>query len=706
MRRSYVFGVVVLAAAGCNCHGNPLKTACMGIQGVQMDNVAQCESSSECGDHFNCRKPSRDSNLQCCMFDDRQCQTEADCCPGQTCPTTRKICLDKVLECMADTDCGDKGDRFCEDWVDPTFGTSKRCRFHVCGPVGECPDGQSCFQGECIAALTADDLPCGGACDPGKACVPTIDRCQDYSMPTGRPQAACPMSCMPGFIATFADARNIWDTCKLPPVKCVCAELPGLRSEDLGRFSALTVDPGKALWASSYDGQYGDLVVYKFDDSGKLISGFPEYVDGVPLDATPKFGPSGARNGVVDPGDDVGRYTDIAMGPNGTVFVSYYDVTNGNLRFAWRNAGDGKWTTVLVDGDVTDTGLYTSLAVDQDGLPGISYFQRGADSAFDATTCPAPVPTAPNAFITALKFAKASSPTPGPGDWTLTTLGCQGRPTPACYQCNDVCADPGTGAACFKAGSGGACVADGGASACDATTETCVTVGTTAQCAKKYNPSTLQDIPQGVGLFTSLAFNGKDAFIAYMKRSTPAMSTLAKGDLYGLHLGPTGAPVGTAVLLDGNGDTGYFPDVKIDPTTKHVAVSYHDFTSKALKYYSALGFMTQVTPEIIDTGTGAAGSGESDWVGTDSALVFGPNPGQLYVVYQDPTLGDLKLAKRGATAWQIMPSIATMGAVGFFADGVFENGKIFASHARIHAKLINGEPHVDNALLLDPVDAP
>jgi hypothetical protein len=37
---------------------------------------------------------------------------------------------------------------------------------------------------------------------------------------------------------------------------------------------------------------------------------------------------------------------------------------------------------------------------------------------------------------------------------------------------------------------------------------------------------------------------------------------------------------------------------------------------------------------------------------------------------------------------------------------VFEGGKLFASHARIHARLIGGEPHVDNALLLDPVDAP
>ena len=54
--------------------------------------------------------------------------------------------------------------------------------------------------------------------------------------------------------------------------------------------------------------------------------------------------------------------------------------------------------------------------------------------------------------------------------------------------------------------SGGACVADGGASACDNNTETCVSVSGAPKCAKKYNPSNLQDIPEGVGLFTAMAF--------------------------------------------------------------------------------------------------------------------------------------------------------------------------------------------------------
>jgi len=698
MRLPLVLAVCAVAVACDKCGNNVLKPppACMGFNGVQADFLEACENSSQCGDHFNCQRPNRDATVTCCMFGDRKCTTEADCCPGQTC-TAQKECFDKVLgeDCTTDAECGDRGDRFCEDWSDPVIGVKKRCQLHACGTLGECPAGQACFNGQCLA-----DLPCDGTCESGKACVPTVNFCQDYSMPTRGAEPACPMTCAAGFIATFQDAKNLWDTCRLPDVKCVCAELPGLRSEDLGRFSALAVEPTKALWASTYDGQYGDLAIYKWDTAGKLETGYPKYVDGVPT-GTPRYGPSGARGGVIEPGDDVGRYTDIAVNRMGNVYVSYYDSTNGNLRFAWRNPGSGEWTTMRVDGEATDTGLYTSVAVDQDGIPGVTYFQRGADAAFDPNTCPMPIPTGPKAFITALKYAKAANPTPGPGDWTIRTLACQSRPTPACYQCNNTCADPGTGPSCLMAASGGACVADGGASACDAT-ETCVLVGGMPRCAEKYNPSNLQDIPEGVGLFTSLAFNGREAFITYMRRYKPAMATVAKGDLVGVLI-TAGGNV-TTTVLDANGDTGYFPDVKIDPTSMRVAVTYHDFSSKALKYYSDVGFMPGRPIEIVDPGTGAMGSGENNWVGTDSAIVYGG--GQTWVVYQDPTKGDLKLAKRMGTGWVIQPTIMSMGAVGFFADGVFENGKLFASHARIHARLISGEPHVDNALLLSPVDAP
>lgn len=687
--RFWLCSVVLGLSFACDCGKPPLKQLdrCQGIAGVQADMVQVCGSSSECGDHFSCRPVKDQPELQCCLFTDRQCNTEADCCPGQTCPTNRKECLDKFLECNVDEDCGDRQDRFCEQYTD-SYGTTSRCRFKPCSATGACPSGQSCFNGECMA-----ELPCGGFCEPGKACVPSANLCQNYTATTGREEAACPMTCNAGYIATFKDPLNIWDSCKLSTVQCVCAELPSLHSEDLGRFSSIAASSNQGLFVSAYDGQYGDLVVYRFDGEGQPLG--IDYVDGVPA-STPKYGPSGARGGVIEPGDDVGRYTDVVTSSE-RVYVSYYDVTKGDLKLGRRDP-NGKWNVHTVDGATANLGLYSSVALDSDGYPVVAYFQKGGETSFDPSSCPAPAPTGPTAFITALKVAHASSAVPGPSDWQITTVACQSRPTPACYNCGDVCADPGTGPACLKA--------DATCTGCDPNTQQCVIANGAPKCATKYNPSTLNELGDGVGLFASLAMNGKDAYVAFMKRTTPAPMGSSKppadGDLYGVRV--TGAgQAGPLVLLDASGDTGYFPDAKIDPISRGVAVAYHDFTSKKLKFYAAPEFQTGIASEVIDTGAGMPGSGEANWVGTDSAIVFSPVPGQIFAVYQDATKGDLKLAKRDTQAWQVQPSIATAGAVGFFADGVFINGKLFASHARIHARLIAGEPHVDNALLLETV---
>lgn len=245
----------VLGASSCDCKGKGtvlVDEACQGVLGQQVGRDQTCSDSTECADHHACAAAKNKAGILCCVFADRKCETEADCCPGQTCNAGRKKCFDKWSPCENDLDCGDTGDRFCEVYSD-SYGTSKRCKFKPCGPAGVCPEGQSCFQNECLAGL-----PCKGECEGGKGCVTSSDSCQDYAVPTGRPMAACPMTCKPGFIATFKDPKNIWDSCDLPAVACVCAELPGLKSEDLGRFSAIAAVPGKALYVSHYDGHYGD----------------------------------------------------------------------------------------------------------------------------------------------------------------------------------------------------------------------------------------------------------------------------------------------------------------------------------------------------------------------------------------------------------------------------------------------------------------
>lgn len=676
---------VALSFAGCDCGKPPVMKVdqCLGVPGQEVGKNDPCTGNSDCGDHFACREVKDTNGLQCCVFNDRACTTEADCCPGQTCPSERKKCFDRFIACQTDADCGDKGDRVCELYTD-VYGESSRCRFRECGPLGECAEGTSCFNGECMA-----DLPCGGRCDSGKGCVPTIDRCQDYSMPTERPTAACPMTCNAGFIATFRQSRNIWDSCSLPDVACVCAELPALRSNDLGRFSAISADPGNALFVSAYDGQYGDLVVLKYGLDGQRQA--TEYVDGVPS-AMVKYGPSGARGGVVEPGDDVGRYTDLVVN-GGKVFVSYYDVTNGDLKVAVR-ASNGTWATHKVDGTSGDVGLYSSIAVDSDGVPGVSYFQRAGDASFNIMDCPAPRPTSALKYVTALKYAKASSANPSSAtDWTVRTVACAERPPPPCDACTGICADPGMGPGCFTAGTGCGTCASG---------ESCVDNNGTAVCAARFTPPSLQEVTPGVGLFSSLAFKGKDAFIAYQRRTKPANAS-AEGDLYAVVVSASNTPQ-TPVLIDGSGDTGWFPDLKIEAQTGTIAIGYHDFSSKSFKFVSSTQLQTGISPEVVDRGVDMTMPGNQSWVGTDSAIVFGGN-GVVYALYQDATKGDLKLAKRTGS-WAVQASPRSEGAVGFFADAVFTDGKVYASHARIRAKLVGGEPQLDNGLLLETLTNP
>ena len=675
------------------CGAPPIKPIdqCVGVEGAKADSPNACDDTTVCGDHYGCKDVKEKAGVKCCVFVDRLCTSDGDCCPGQGCQTARSPprCGDRFNECTTDVDCGDVGDRACEDWTEPSGAVTKRCRHKSCGALGECPSGQSCFQGECVGAL-----PCGGTCQAGEGCVPSAGRCQNYANPTGRPEAACPMTCNAGFIATFnpkrqnaTDKSNIWDSCKLPDVKCVCAELPGLQSNDLGRYSALASGT-EGLMASTYDGKYGDLVVFRYDTAGTRTG--VDYIDGVPSGQV-RYGPSGARGGIVEPGPDVGRYTDIAISGN-RAFVSYYDVTNGDLKVAVREGAS--WSNHRVDGTSGDVGLFSSIAVDSDGLPGVAYFMRAAEASFTVSDCPAPAPTGALKDLTALKFARARVPNPtSAADWTVRVVACLSKPPPPCDGCANTCADTGTGPTCLMTGTG--CMP-----ACDMNTEVCVSVNSMAKCGKKYNPSQLVDVPLGTGVFASLAFNGKNAVIAYMQRTGPTVNgrVVPDGDLYAVQLDAQNVR-STPVLIDGVGDTGYFPDVKIEPSSRQIAIAFHDFSSKSLKFYFSARLQTGVTLETIDNGVDMARPGEQSFVGTDTAIVFGTQPGQVWAVYQDATRGDLKLARR-TTAWTVQPPLATEGAVGFFADGVYANGRVWATHARLKSKLVSGQPELDNGLLL------
>ncbi len=265
----------------------------------------------------------------------------------------------------------------------------------------------------------------------------------------------------------------------------------------------------------------------------------------------------------------------------------------------------GAWTRFRVDGAVTDTGWYGSLALDPSGRPAIAYFQRGGDAGFDPASCPGTPPSGPKERITALRFARANRVDPASAaDFTFVTIACAARAPLPCEGCAGVCADTGSGPACQTAATG--------CTGCNPFAETCVQAGASPACAAKAEPPNLLTIPDGVGLFPSLAFQGPVAAIAFQQRAG------GKGALYGVTVSATNA-ASTPVLLDGSGDTGHDPDLAVGPDGQ-LWIAYHDGARHALVLWKAPAFAPGIAPETIDAGLGTPG--DQAWVGRGASLAF------------------------------------------------------------------------------------
>lgn len=486
-----------------------------------------------------------------------------------------------------------------------------------------------------------------GACAVDEYCCLSTSACKKKEYDCTNEQ-----SCEAGYEQGAPAGSTAFDdiNCVAIPVACDCIEKAPLEHGLLGQHSAVAAT-STGLAASGYEERFGDLVYLSasFSDLSQITV---ELVDGVPTGATPTHGPSGWRKGVSKAGDDVGTYTDIAVGADGNPVISYYDADNKSLKFAQRTtSGWSSHTVALPSGADEIVGTFTSIVI-WNGKPAIAFLHTNiSDGA--------------SGFKSEVKMAFASSASPTAStDWQIQTA--DSGP----IACRELC---GAGESCFLKGDGtSVCAAPStGCTGCLATEEcrsgTCTTVLAKLAYA---------EFPQWFGLWIDAVSTSTGPALAYYD----ALNGTLNAAVY------NGSNFSAKTVAGSSGSpAGAFPSIAVD-TGGTLHVTHQNPVANTLHYLQLnASTLSAGTEETIDDGLRSEGKHS---VGADSALVANSD-GTLHVIYQDQQNSDLLSAQRlGAGSWSpLTPGDANLGRLlkggnrgyGFYSDMVTSSGQRYGS---------------------------
>ena len=327
-------------------------------------------------------------------------------------------------------------------------------------------------------------------------------------------------------------------------------------------------------------------------------------------------------------GGQVGKYTSQAI-VAGKPAVSYYDVTNGDLKFVRAsNAAGTAWDAPVTIDSTGDVGQYASLVV-VDGNPAVAYY--------DATNGD-------------LKYVRATDATGSAWDSpvTLDSTGDVG-------QYISLAMVNGNPAVSYY----------------DVTNEDLKFVRANDTSGSSWGAGAAVDSTGNVGGFSSLVVvNGYPA-IAYLD---------ATGGFYVLKYvratDASGASWDAPVPVDGGGDAGFF--VSLALVNGNPAISYQDVVAGDLKYVRSI--------DVNGTGTGWS---SATIVTVDSAGSVGAYTSlatinsRPAISYYDTTGGNLKYAwasDANGAGWGTPAFVDTLGIVGLYTSLINLNGSAAISY--------------------------
>ncbi len=667
----------VCAATRCDARGEPRIRQCCpgeiclgdGSCDVPISRLTLCENDAECAEGMRCM-------LRPLVYDPADCRNAAS-------ESSCNALNDPALECS---------------WTGARcLPRAKTCGFEPVNSAGFCDNGGRVFNRRCI---DGPQPPCAGGCALGSVCNIDTGRCEEPPV-LANADHGCDQECGVAEILVYSDPDTmLWSQCC--EVSCHCETVPPLQPGNWGRFSDVVVGPD-ALWVSGYDGTYGDLVL---GAHGRLSGQLAEldYVDGVPSGGIVVADPAGPRGGQVEPGPNVGTYTAVALDGD-LPRIAYYDLEAGNLKYASWSPGTREWVVGLVDdgrdiagADAGDVGRYTSLVIDPDGIAHVTYYAHRV--------------VAGGEWVTGPMYARALGADPLVyDDWEHlaieTVRSCAGAcdaselcvlegDTPTCAAgrddcagacaCDQACADIAGTAACRRrlplrltepcdgaCPTGSTCVAgvpsgtvclqtaDDCPSPCG-DDEVCVNDGTDDVCRRATPYSTIAGLPEGVGLFTSMALHDAKPTVVYYDRLLRQLrGAVADFDYDAPTLGSfTSGPV--PVGCDLGSDNGHSASLAVAPDGDLLGVAYQGDGGDTLWLYTGVD-LTGGTTERVDDGLR---TGRADLVGASSSLAFGASADDPLIAYADQTENDLVLAYKSSGAWQRSPRL-TDGAYGSFA---------------------------------------